>query len=93
VAVDDEDTPIVDTSARIEALKLKLLVLESARKLDARDRPLKRDLHVQVDVATQQMQAAIAAERQRLEQLARQAQAVQGEVVREIEPPGQDHQV
>jgi hypothetical protein len=92
-ATGPDDEPAEDTNVKLQAGELELKILESLRKLDARDRAQKRDLHVQVDVATQQMQAAIAAERARLEQLAKQAQAVQGEVVREIEPPGQDHQV
>src|ERR1039458_5680328 len=41
LAQDDDGNALYDTSAKIEALKLKLLVLESARKLDARDKAAK----------------------------------------------------
>ena len=92
LAEDEDGAPLVDVGAKIEALKLKLMVLESTRKLDARDRP-QRSL-VTVDVAEQQKNAALAAiaakvdaDRRELEALRRQAAAIPGEVLKEL-PPG-----
>lgn len=94
---DDGDShPLEDTGAKIEALKLKLLVLESARKLDARDKAAKPP-PLPPGVAEQQMWAALAveqhkmegrqlaaAERAELEALRRQVTVIPGEVVREL---------
>lgn len=92
LACDDNDEPLIDTGARIEALKLKLMVLESARKLDARDKPQRSQ--VTVEVAQQQastflaeVRAKIAADNQEKETLRRQVAVIPGEVLAEL-PPG-----
>jgi hypothetical protein len=97
LAQDDDGNALYDTSAKIEALKLKLLVLESARKLDARDKAAKPP-PLPPGVAEQQMWAALAVEQQKMEgrQLAAAERAelealrrklgnvTPGEVVREL---------
>jgi hypothetical protein len=93
LAEDADGNPLVDVGAKIEALKLKLMVLESARKLDARDKPQRS--HVTVDVARQEADAAlaairakIAADNREMEALRRQVAVIPGEVVRELPPGG-----
>src|ERR1035441_1353043 len=66
LAQDDDGNALYDTSAKIEALKLKLLVLESARKLDARDKAAKPP-PLPPGVAEQQMWAALHAEQAKME--------------------------
>jgi hypothetical protein len=98
IAEDGDGNPLMDTGAKIEALKLKLLVLESARKLDARDKAAKPP-PLPPGVAEQQMWAALAVEQQKmegrqlaaaeraeLEALRRQVTVIPGEVVRELSP-------
>jgi hypothetical protein len=91
LACDDNDEPLVDVGAKIEALKLKLMVLESTRKLDARDKPQRS--HVTVDVARQEaasflaeVKAKVAADNREMERL-RRAAVIPGEVLAEL-PPG-----
>ena len=91
-AEDPNGDPAEDTGVKLQAAELELKVLESLRKLDARDRPQRT--HVTVDVARQQADAALAAitakinaDRAEMERLRRQAAVVPGEVVREL-PPG-----
>ena len=86
LAEDEDGNPLTDIGAKIEALKLKLMVLESTRKLDARDKPQKS--HVTVDVARQQADAFLAdltakrdAERREMEALRRQVSVIPGEVM------------
>lgn len=88
VALDDNDEPVIDINARIEALKLKLMVLESERKLDARDRPQQKQLQITHELATSQAAIDIARRRAEMEAMARRAgqSAVQGEVLRELPP-------
>ena len=99
IAEDGDGNPLMDTGARIEALKLKLLVLESGRKLDARDKAAKPP-PLPPGVAEQQMWAALAVEQQKMDgrQLATAERAelealrrklgnvTPGEVVRELSP-------
>jgi hypothetical protein len=101
IAEDGDGNPLMDTGARIEALKLKLLVLESGRKLDARDKAAKPP-PLPPGVAEQQMWAALAveqhkmegrqlaaAEREELEALRRKlGNVTPGQVVRELPPGG-----
>ena len=47
--------PAEDVMVKLEAAKLQLSVLESLRKLDARDRQQAKQLHVQFDIAQQAM--------------------------------------
>ena len=92
IAEDVDGNPLADVGAKIEALKLKLMVLESTRKLDARDKP-QRSL-VTVDVAKQKadahltaIRAKIEADNRELEALRRRVSVVPGEVIgRELEP-------
>ena len=93
VAEDPDGNPIADIAAKIEALKLKLMVLESTRKLDSRDKP-QRTL-MRVDIARQEadtylaaVKEKIAADNRELEAYRRQAgRTIPGEVVAEL-PPG-----
>jgi hypothetical protein len=98
IAEDGDGNPLMDTGARIEALKLKLLVLESGRKLDARDKAAKPP-PLPPGVAEQQMWAALHAEQAKMEVNAAQRRELEayrqrfgdiipGEVVRELEPGG-----
>jgi transcriptional regulator with XRE-family HTH domain len=65
------------------ALRTLIVIAERKARTFGWDKQVKRE--TPADIATQQMWAAIAAERQRLEQLARQGAVVPGEVVRELE--------
>ena len=88
--------PAEDTNVKLQAAELELKVLESLRKLDARDRPQAKHLQITHELADQQKNAALAeakarmeltaADRRELEILRRNAAVVQGEVVRELEP-------
>ena len=87
-ANDPNGNPAEDTNVKLQAAELELKVLESLRKLDARDRPQRT--HVTVDVARQQADAALAAvaakidaDRREMERL-RRAAVIPGEVVREL---------
>lgn len=94
MAEDEDGNPLVDIGAKIEGLKLKLLVLESARKLDARDKPQRKILTTEHSVAEQQMLAAIEARRREMEALARKAAlpaTIPGEVLRELPPAAAPH--
>ena len=88
-AEDPNGDPAEDTNVKLQAAELELKVLESLRKLDARDRPQRT--HVTHDVAQQQASAflaevreKIAADNQEKEALRRRAAVVPGEVVREL---------
>jgi len=93
IAEDPDGNPLEDVSAKIEALKLKLMVLESTRKLDARDKP-QRTL-MRVDIARQEADTALAAVRAKIEADNRELEAyrqkagrtIPGEVLAEL-PPG-----
>lgn len=87
--------PAEDTNVKLQAAELELKILESLRKLDARDRPQQRQLTIAVDIAEQQKDTALAAvaakreaELREMEALRRQASVVQGEVIREL-PAGE----
>ena len=67
MAEDDEGNPLVDISARTEAFKVLLVALDSARKLDGLDKPVKRSLTIEVPEAQRQADAAIAAARAKME--------------------------
>ena len=84
-ACDEDGIPLEDTGAKIEALKLKLLVLESARKLDARDKPQVKKFQFERSEAEQKMWAEIAAERHKIAQSG-QPPVIPGQVVRELDP-------
>jgi hypothetical protein len=107
LAHDDNDEPIPDLMTKVEATKVFLAILDRTAKTDGSDRQPDKKPETPPDLALQQMWAAIAAEKAKLdagrqldaaerreleEYRRRQAQAVPGEVVREIEPP-QPHQV
>ena len=82
---DDKGRPIEDTSAKIEAMKVLLVALDSARKLDGLDKPVRKIYQLEQGEAERQMLAAIEARRRELQELA--AKAVPGQVIREL-PPG-----
>jgi hypothetical protein len=87
-----------DTNVKLQAAELELKVLESLRKLDARDKQAKKPMETQMAEAS--MWSAIRAEEQRkatedakraadirrLEELTRKAGVIPGEVVRELPP-------
>ena len=84
--------PAEDTNVKLQAAELELKILESLRKLDARDRPQRS--HVTHELAQQQASEALAAvaaqrdaERREMETLRRNAGVVPGEVIRELPPP------
>jgi Mor family transcriptional regulator len=87
-AEDPNGDPAEDTNVKLQAAELELKVLESLRKLDARDRPQKS--HVTVDVAQQQANVFLAEVRekiaadQREKEALRRAAVIPGEVVREL---------
>lgn len=86
-AVGPDDEPAEDVMCKLEAAKLQLAVLESLRKLDARDRVQPKVMTVQFDVAHQAMQADLEAKRRELEEARRALPAppvVAGEVVTEV---------
>ena len=96
-AHDPDGDPALDTNVRLQAGELELKILESLRKLDARDRPQAKHLQVTHELADQQKNAALAeararmelsaADRRELEALRQRAgQVIPGEVVRELEP-------
>ena len=90
VAEGPDEEPLEDTGAKIEALKVKLQVLESMRRLDARDKPQAKTLQITHELATTQAAADIARKRAEMEALARRTaqQAVPGEVIRELPAAG-----
>ena len=88
--------PAEDTNVKLQAAELELKVLESLRKLDARDRPQAKHLQITHELADQQKNAALAeakarmelsaADRRELEALRQKAgPVIPGEVVRELE--------
>jgi len=94
-AVGPDDEPAEDVMAKIEAAKLQLQVLESLRKLDARDKVQPKVMTVQFDVARQKMAEDLAAKRAEMEDLARRAvlpPTVPGEVIAELEAGGGEDQ-
>ena len=85
--------PAEDTNVKLQAAELELKILESLRKLDARDRPQRS--HVTHELAQQQATEALAAvaaqrdaERREMEALRRNAGVVPGEVIRELPATG-----
>jgi hypothetical protein len=96
IAVDDDGTPVVDVMAKIQAMELQLKVYAEMRRMDARDRQVERRIQVEHSVAHQAFLEDIArrraeqdVERRRLEDLARRAGVVQGEVLAEL-PAGNE---
>jgi hypothetical protein len=91
-AEDPNGDPAEDTNVKLQAAELELKVLESLRKLDARDRPQRS--HVTVDVARQEaasylaeVKAKVEADNREMERL-RRAAVIPGEVVRELPAGG-----
>jgi hypothetical protein len=81
--------PAIDTNTQLQAGELQLKILESLRKLDARDRPQRS--HVTHELAQQQASEALAAvaaqrdaERREMDALRRNAAVVPGEIIREL---------
>ena len=72
-ALGPDDEPAEDVMAKLEAAKLQLMVLESLRKLDARDRVQPKVMTVQFDLAHQQMQRDLEDKRRELEEARRSA--------------------
>lgn len=92
VACDDDGNKLVDTSAKIEALKVQLAAFKNLEVLNGDAKP-QRSL-ITHDMASQQASEALAAIRAKveadnreMEALRRQAAVVPGEIVRELPPP------
>ena len=81
--------PAEDVMVKLEAAKLQLSVLESLRKLDARDRQQAKQIQVQFSVAQQQAMADIEQKRREMEEMARRAvpPVVQGEIEKPPDDP------
>jgi hypothetical protein len=62
---------------KLQAGELELKILESLRKLDARDKTQPRQLQVEFSIAQQAM----------MDDIRQRQQAIKGEVVRELPPP------
>ena len=73
---DEDNAPVVNIGAKIEAARTQLAVLESMRKLDGRDKPTKRQVTYEFSVAEQQMMQDIEARRK----------TIKAEVLRELPP-------
>ena len=86
MAEDDEGNPLVDTSARTEAFKVLLTALDSARKLDGLDKPVKKIFQLERSEAEMRMWAAVEGERQRIAEAGKKP-AVPGEVISVRELP------
>lgn len=89
-AEDPNGDPAEDTNVKLQAAELELKVLESLRKLDARDRPQRT--HVTVEAAQQQANTFLAEVRAKVEadtrerDALRKAAVIPGQVLpREIE--------
>ena len=91
LAEDEDGNPLVDVTARIEALKLQLNVYKNLAVLNGDEKPQRS--HVTHDIAKQEADAHLAAIRAKIEadnremERLRRAAVVPGEVVREL-PPG-----
>jgi hypothetical protein len=96
-ALDPDGEPAEDTNVKLQAAELELKILESLRKLDARDKPQKS--HVTHELAQQQADTWLAdvrvkreAEVREMEALRRKAEipgnVTPGQVVRELPPGG-----
>lgn len=101
LAEDGEGNLIADIGTKAEVAKVQLQVLESMRRLDARDKPQQQNVRHTHEVAQQESAAAIArekaeaeqarldrAEREELLALRRRVSVVPGEVVRELPAGG-----
>lgn len=90
LAEDEDGNPIPDTMVRIEAIKVQLNAFKNLAVLNGDEKPHRST--VTVDLAEQQKNSALAAiaarreaELRELAELRRQASAIPGQVVREIE--------
>jgi len=96
-ATDQNGEPVLNTGTKIEAARTQLAVLESMRKLDGRDKPVRRIHQVEHSVAEQQAAASLAElraqkeaeDRKRATDIARweRLKLIQGEVERPELPP------
>ncbi len=84
-ARDPDGDPALDTNVRLQAGELELKILESLRRMDARDRPQVKKFQFERSEAEQKMWAEIEAERRKIAQGERPA-VIPGEVVRELGP-------
>ena len=89
-AEDPDGDPAEDTNVKLQAAELELKILESLRKMDARDRPAKKVFQWEVGDAQRAAAEDIARRKAEFEELARRAgqQAIPGEVVRELPAAG-----
>ena len=76
--------PLQNKQVVDNALRTLMVIADRKAKTFGWDKQMKRE--TSTDLALQQMWAAIAGERQRLEDLARQAGVIPGQVVRELPP-------
>jgi hypothetical protein len=94
-AVDPDDEPALDTNVRLQAGELELKILESLRKMDARDKAAQQNIkhthefyEQQKDESLSALAAKKAADDARIRELearvALQGPVIPGEVVREL---------
>jgi hypothetical protein len=84
-ARDPDGEAALDTNVRLQAGELELKILESRRKMDARDKQQPPQLQILHELANSQAMADIAQKRAEMEELARRAgqpAVVPGEVLR-----------
>ena len=95
VACDGDGNPLMDTSAKIEALKVQLAAYKNLEVLNGDARPQRSHVthetaQLKADEFMAGVRAKIEADRREMERLRRQAQAIPGEIMREL-PPGEGH--
>ena len=84
LATDLDGTPVENIGAKIEAARTLLTALESARRLDALDKPSRRVVQMEHSIAEQ---AALEDIARRKAELDAQMRVIAGEVIKEL-PPG-----
>jgi hypothetical protein len=75
--------PAADTGIALQARDLQLKIVSEMRRMDGRDRPSQRQVHVEFSVAEQQAQADIA---RREAEMKRQLKLIQG-TAEPVDPP------
>jgi hypothetical protein len=82
LAEDEDGNPLEDTGAKIEAAKVLLVALKSARELDGLDKPVRKVYQFERSEAEQAMWAAIEEKRREMAELAAKAVVPSRQVVR-----------
>ena len=77
--------PALDTNVQVQAKELQMKIIRELRLLDGRDRPSVKKFQFERSEAEQKMWAEIDRKRAEMEDLARKAGTIPGQVIREIE--------